>query len=145
MQMTISSQAVGAQSEPPVLARILRPALGLMVPVGLAVAWEIIVKLGLSTGRLVPPPSVILSTFADLAATGELQRHATVTLLRAVAGFGFGVVFGTLVGAITGDSGLMYRLIDATMEGLLFIPSIVWVMVLVLWFGIFEKSKIILI
>src|SRR5262249_59800301 len=82
MQMTISSQAVGAQSELPVLARILRPALGLMVPIGLAVAWEIIVKLGLSTGRLVPPPSGILSTFADLAATGALQRPAPLTLTR---------------------------------------------------------------
>jgi hypothetical protein len=33
--------------------------------------------MGLSSGRLVPPPSVIFSTFADLAATGELQRHST--------------------------------------------------------------------
>jgi len=142
MQMTISSQAVGAQSEPPVLARILRPALGLMVPVGLAVAWEIIVKLGLSTGRLVPPPSVILSTFADLAATGELQRHAAVTLMRVAGGFALGVVAGTLVGAMTGYSRLTHRLIDPTLRA---IPSIAWVPLFILWFGIFEKSKIILI
>ena len=145
--MTISFQSVGAEREPrkPALTRIVRPALGLIVPVGLAVAWELLVKLGLSNGRLVPPPSVILSTFADLAATGELQRHATVTLLRVVAGFGFGVVFGTLVGAITGYSGLMHRLIDPTLQGLRAIPSIAWVPLFILWFGIFEKSKIILI
>ena len=145
MQMTISSQAVGAQSELPVLARILRPALGLMVPIGLAVAWEIIVKLGLSTGRLVPPPSVILSTFADLAATGELQRHATVTLMRVTGGFALGVVAGTLAGAMTGYSRLMHRLIDPTLQGLRAIPSIAWVPLFILWFGIFEKSKIMLI
>jgi len=145
MQMTISSQAVGAQSELPVLARILRPALGLIVPVGLAVAWEIIVKLGLSTGRLVPPPSVILSTFADLAATGELQRHAAVTLMRVAGGFALGVVAGTLVGAMTGYSRLTHRLIDPTLQGLRAIPSIAWVPLFILWFGIFEKSKIILI
>src|SRR5215475_4597387 len=145
--MTISFQALGAEGEQrkPTLTRILRPALGLIVPVGLAVAWELVVKLGLSSGRLVPPPSVILSTFADLAATGELQRHAIVTLIRVAAGFGLGVVFGTLVGAITGYSGLMHRLIDPTLQGLRAIPSIAWVPLFILWFGIFEESKIILI
>src|SRR4029453_15684112 len=73
-------------------ARLLRPALGLLVPVAPAGGWGIIVGTGLSSGRLVPPPSVIFSTFADLAATGELQRHATVTLLRVLGGFGGGVV-----------------------------------------------------
>src|SRR6185437_12746000 len=125
--------------------RLLRPALGLLVPVVLAVGWEIIVRTGLSSGRLVPPPSVILSTFADLAATGELQRHATVTLLRVLAGFASGVVLGTLAGAITGYSALNHRLLDPSLQGLRAIPSIAWVPLFILWFGIFEASKIILI
>jgi sulfonate transport system permease protein len=126
-------------------ARLLRPALGLLVPVALAVGWEIMVRTGLSSGRLVPPPSVIFSTFADLAATGELQRHATVTLLRVLAGFASGVVLGTLVGAITGYSALSHRLLDPSLQGLRAIPSIAWVPLFILWFGIFEASKIILI
>ncbi len=32
---------------------------------------EIAVHLGLSNGRLVPPPSVIFATFADLSRAGE--------------------------------------------------------------------------
>jgi sulfonate transport system permease protein len=145
--MTMSSQAVGARGEVRnfALARLVRPALGLIMPVGIAGAWEISVRLGLSSGRLVPPPSVILSTFADLAATGELQRHASVTLMRVAAGFGLGVVFGTLIGAMTGYSGLVHRLVDPTLQGLRAIPSIAWVPLFILWFGIFEMSKIILI
>ncbi len=126
-------------------ARLLRPALGLIVPVALAVGWELLVRTGLSSGRLVPPPSVIFSTFADLADTGELQRHAIVTLLRVLAGFGCGVVLGTLAGAITGYSALSHRLIDPSLQGLRAIPSIAWVPLFILWFGIFEASKIILI
>src|SRR5215813_13846839 len=145
--MMISFQAVGAEGElrQPARTRILRPALGLLVPVALAVVWEIIVRTGLASGRLVPPPSVIFSTFADLAATGELQRHATVTLLRVVAGFGCGVVLGTLAGALTGYSALSHRLLDPSLQGLRAIPSIAWVPLFILWFGIFEASKIILI
>src|SRR5262249_2041640 len=125
--------------------RFLRPALGLLVPLVLALGWELLVRTGLSSGRLVPPPSVICKTFADLAATGELQHHATVTLLGVLAGFGSRVVLGTLVGAIPGYSALSHRLLDPSLQGLRAIPSIAWVPLFILWFGIFEASKIILI
>jgi ABC-type amino acid transport substrate-binding protein len=67
----------------------------LLLPVALAVLWEVAVRIGLSNGRLVPPPSVIWNTFADLAATGELARHALATLWRVACGFVFGVAAGT--------------------------------------------------
>jgi sulfonate transport system permease protein len=127
------------------LARWARPALGLLVPVGLAVLWEIAVRMGLSSGRLVPPPSVIWSTFADLAASGELQQHALATIWRVVWGFVFGVLAGTVLGALAGYSALTYRLLDPTLQGLRAVPSIAWVPLFILWFGIFEASKIILI
>ena len=127
------------------LARWVRPVLGLLLPVGLALFWEIAVHMGLSNGRLVPPPSVIFKTFADLAATGELQQHAAATLWRVGWGFVFGVAAGTVVGAVAGYSALIYRLVDPTLQGLRAVPSIAWVPLFILWFGIFEASKIILI
>ncbi|MEA2991000.1 MAG: sulfonate transport system permease protein [Alphaproteobacteria bacterium] len=127
------------------LARFARPALGLLLPLALALGWEIAVRMGLSTGRLLPPPSVIFNTFVDLAATGELQRHALATLSRVAAGFVLGVTAGTIAGAITGYSALTHRLVDPTLQALRSIPSIAWVPLFILWFGIFEASKIILI
>jgi sulfonate transport system permease protein len=103
------------------------------------------VRLGWSNGRLVPPPSVIFTEFAELWRAGELQRHILVTTGRVAAGFGVGVVAGTLIGAIAGYSPLVRRLIDPTMQALRAIPSIAWVPIFVLWFGIFETSKITLI
>jgi len=126
-------------------ARVLRPALGLLLPIGLAVFWEIAVRMGFSNGRLVPPPSVIWNTFTDLAATGELQQHALATIWRVAWGFVFGVLAGTVLGAIAGYSALSYRLLDPTLQGLRAVPSIAWVPLFILWFGIFEASKIILI
>jgi sulfonate transport system permease protein len=127
------------------LAAWTRPALGLLLPLALAVLWELAVRIGLSNGRLVPPPSVIWNTFADLAATGELQQHAFATLWRVVWGFVLGVAAGTVLGAIAGYSTLTYRLVDPTLQGLRAVPSIAWVPLFILWFGIFEASKIILI
>ncbi|MGE3150180.1 MAG: ABC transporter permease [Pseudorhodoplanes sp.] len=125
--------------------RWLRPALGLILPVGLAVLWELAVRVGLSNGRLVPPPSVIFQTFADLTRSGELQRHAIATIARVAAGFGLGVAAGTVAGALTGYSLLARQLLDPTLQALRAIPSIAWVPLFILWLGIFEASKVTLI
>jgi sulfonate transport system permease protein len=126
-------------------SRWSRPALGLVLPVTLAVVWEFIVRMGWATGRLAPPPSVIFSTFVDLARTGELQRNTLVTLARVAAGFGLGVAAATVVGAAAGYSPLVRRLLDPTIQGLRAIPSIAWVPLFILWLGIFEASKVALI
>ncbi len=139
------ARAAPEKAEKSLLSRLAWPTLGLLLPVTLAAGWEIAVGLGLSSGRLLPPPSVIFNTFLDLAATGELQRHALATLARVAAGFACGVVAGTIAGAITGYSALSHRLLDPTLQALRSIPSIAWVPLFILWFGIFEASKIILI
>jgi sulfonate transport system permease protein len=127
------------------VARWSRPVLGLALPVGLAVVWEIIVRLGFSDGRLVPPPSRIYQEFAELAQSGELLRHVIATLLRVTVGFGFGTVAGTLLGAIAGYSALVRRVIDPSLQGLRAVPSIAWIPLFILWLGIFETSKVALI
>jgi len=127
------------------LRRHARPVLGLLLPVGLALAWELLVGLGWSNGRLVPPPSKVFATILELARSGELSRHVMATLGRVAAGFGLGVVAGTLLGAISGYWGLARRLLDPTVQALRAIPSIAWVPLFILWLGIFETSKVALI
>src|SRR6201995_2621208 len=127
------------------LHRYAWPALGLLLPVGLALAWEIVVWLGLSNGRLVPPPTRIFATIVELARSGDLARHITATLTRVFLGFGLGVIAGTVLGAVSGYWGLARRLLDPTVQALRAIPSIAWVPLFILWLGIFETSKIALI
>src|SRR4051812_43401449 len=145
MTATVEQTTVEPTASKPWLRRYARPALGLILPVTLAVGWEIAVRMGLSSGRLMPPPSVIYRTFEELAASGELARHVTATLLRMAAGFGLGTVAGTLLGALAGYSALVRRLIDPSLQGLRAVPSIAWIPLFILWLGIFETSKVALI
>jgi sulfonate transport system permease protein len=126
-------------------SRFARPALGLLLPVGVALAWELIVWLGYSNGRLVPPPSRIFATLVELARSGELLIHIRATLIRVGLGFGLGVIAGTIMGAISGYWALARRLLDPTVQALRAIPSLAWVPLFILWLGIFETSKIALI
>jgi sulfonate transport system permease protein len=125
--------------------RWARPALGLLLPVGLGLAWEIVVWLGWSNGRLMPPPTKLFATISELARSGELTRHIVATLTRVAAGFGLGVISGTVLGAISGYWSLARRLLDPTVQALRAIPSIAWIPLFILWLGIFETSKIVLI
>jgi sulfonate transport system permease protein len=146
--MSIVVERVPAERERPAArkwARLTRPALGLVLPVALAVAWEFIVRAGWATGRLAPPPSVIFAEFVDLARTGDLQSNTLVTLARVAAGFGIGVTVATIIGAAAGYSPLIRRLLDPSLQALRAIPSIAWVPLFILWLGIFEASKVTLI
>jgi sulfonate transport system permease protein len=133
------------RTERSTLARYARPALGLLLPVALALAWELVVSLGYSTGRLVPPPSRVFATIVELARSGELSKHIAATLTRVGLGFGLGVIAGTMLGAISGYWALARRLLDPTVQALRAIPSIAWVPLFILWLGIFETSKVALI
>jgi sulfonate transport system permease protein len=148
VSMTIAAGQVTPEQRKATRDRVARwswPVVGLILPVAAGLLWELAVRSGWASGRLVPPPSVIFATFWELAETGELQRHALATCLRVAAGFGIGVVAGTLAGALTGYSAFIQRLLDPTLQALRAIPSIAWVPLFVLWFGIFEGSKITLI
>jgi sulfonate transport system permease protein len=149
--MTVSAEQTGAtETEGPKrsgrdLARLTGPLLGLALPVGLALLWEIAVRMGLSDGRLVPPPSRVYEQFAELARTGELFRHIFATLLRVAVGFALGTVAGTVLGALASYSSLVRRLVDPTLQGFRAVPSIAWIPLFILWLGIFETSKVALI
>ncbi|MBR0871429.1 ABC transporter permease [Bradyrhizobium tropiciagri] len=138
-------QTAGPAATPARWSRYARPALGLVLPVALAVGWELAVFLGYSNGRLVPPPSKVFATIVELARSGELSRHILATMWRVGAGFALGVVAGTILGAISGYWGLARRLLDPTVQALRAIPSIAWVPLFILWLGIFETSKVALI
>jgi len=151
MTMTLETPTIaGAEPSPqrasdPRWQRLARPLLGIALPVSLALAWEAAVWAGWSNGRLVPPPSRVIATITELAQSGELAKHVITTLSRVAAGFGFGVIAGTLLGAVSGYWGIARRLLDPTVQALRAIPSIAWVPLFILWLGIFETSKVALI
>src|SRR3954447_26736975 len=140
-----TAEPAESAAAPSWLSRYARPTLGLLLPLTVALGWELLVWFGWSNGRLVPPPSRVFATIIDLARSGELVRHIAATLWRVGLGFAFGVVTGTLLGAISGYWSLARRLLDPTVQALRAIPSIAWVPLFILWLGIFETSKIALI
>ncbi len=123
----------------------LRWARGLVLPLVLLIGWEILSRMGFFPPNLLPAPSAVLATIWDLAISGDLFRHISITLYRVVLGFIIGGVAATVFGALTGYSRLLHDLFDPLLQSLRNIPSLAWVPLFILWMGIYETSKIILI
>jgi sulfonate transport system permease protein len=119
--------------------------LGLALPLVVLAAWEFAGAREWIPANLLPAPSAIVATLAELARRGELVEHLVATTTRVAAGFAFGVAAATLLGALCGTAPLARRLLDPAIQGLKSVPSLAWVPLFILWFGIFETSKVILI
>lgn len=122
-----------------------RAALPWLVPATLALGWELAVRSGVAEGRLLPPPSQVFDTLYALAASGELLHHSAASLARVGSGFALGAIAGSLLGALCAAAPLLRRALDPSLQALRAIPSIAWVPLFILWFGIFEGSKVALI
>jgi sulfonate transport system permease protein len=122
-----------------------RSPLGLIVPVSGLTAWEVGAALGVVSTRLLPPPSAIAATVVGLAQGGDLWEHGLATLGRVWWGFLLGAAVATVFGAASGVSPTFRRLFDPSLQALRNIPSIAWIPLFILWFGIFETPKILLI
>lgn len=137
-----AAASVAAAPKPPSRSSSL---LGLVLPVALIALWETLFQFGLTTGRTLPAPSQIANALATLSENGDLARHVSASLTRVLFGFLSGAAVGSCAGAIAGYFVLARRLLDPTLQGLRAVPSIAWVPLYILWFGIFETSKILLI
>lgn len=122
-----------------------RLVLGLLIPLSFALAWEIAVRAGWAQGRLLPPPSRVLDALLILARSGDLGLHVRATLLRVILGFLGGAGIGILAGALTGTLPVVRHLLDPALQALRAVPSLAWVPLFILWLGILETPKVVLI
>jgi sulfonate transport system permease protein len=124
--------------------RLRRIILGLLLPVTALLAIEFAVRGGLIPANQLPAPTQILDTLRDLGAQG-LLGHITASTLRVAAGFASGALLAVLLGATVGLSRHAEAILDPTFQALRAIPSLAWVPLLLLWLGIDEAPKIVLI
>lgn len=130
----------------PVRARRRLPGLplGLLLPALALIGAEFGVRAGLVPANLLPPPSAILEALSWLLENG-LAGHVGASTLRVAAGFAIGALLALPIGALVALNRRAEALLDPSFQALRAIPSLAWVPLLLLWFGIDEAPKIILI
>lgn len=115
-----------------------------LVPLLLCAALELVVRIGWLAEHQMPAPSSVALTLWQLA-HGELWKHVTASLARVAAGFFIGAAAAVLIGTWVGLSQRAEAYLEPTFQALRAIPSLAWVPLLLLWLGIDETPKIVLI
>ncbi|MET9328408.1 ABC transporter permease [Tsukamurella sp. NPDC003166] len=115
------------------------------VPVALLALWQVLAARGVFGPETFPSPAAVWDAFTRLVGDGTLADNATVSLRRAAVGFAIGGGLGLVLGVAAGLSRLGDQLLDPTVQMLRTIPFLAIAPLLILWFGIDEKPKIIII
>ena len=114
------------------------------------VIWQLVSSSGLVSEQKLPSPSTVLHTAITLittnsAAYGTLQGAMVVSLERVAIGFALGGSVGLVLAVIAGLSRLGENAVDPLLQMLRTLPLFGLIPVFIVWFGIGELPKVLLI
>jgi NitT/TauT family transport system permease protein len=95
--------------------------------------------------QLFPSPRATARTYWEILRNGSLLSDATTSVVRIAIGFLIGSGIGALLGLVIGTFRLAREILDPYVNFLRFISGVAWISIFIVWFGIGEISKIVLI
>ncbi len=113
------------------------------VAVTLAI-WEIAAR-AFFVPAVLPAPSVIAREMLAHARAGRLSLDVVMSLRRILVGFVAGSLVGAFLGLSMGSFAAVRRLLEPLVQFFRFIPPIAWLTPVLIWFGIGENGKYVLI
>jgi len=106
----------------------------------IVVLWESVTRLHLWPEYVFPSLSdVTLALRGDLA-NGTLLRGVAVSMRRILEGYSLSLVVGVCLGLLLARLKLLEETVGPILLGLRSLPSICWVLLGMLWFGLSEKA-----
>jgi sulfonate transport system permease protein len=119
--------------------------LGLIVPILIIVAWILATTYGDISVGILPPLSMVGEAFVDMIHTGELQQDLLISLSRVLKGYLIAAVLGIILGSFIGMSVTIREMLVPIITVIRQIPIIAWIPLIIMWAGIAELSKVIVI
>ncbi|HEX6352402.1 ABC transporter permease [Actinophytocola sp.] len=114
-------------------------------PIALVVLWQVSSATGLLPPDKLSSPWTVLRAGIDTARSGELGEAFAVSITRVGVGFAFGAAIALVLGVVAGLSNWGNALIDPPVQMLRTLPFLGLIPLLILWFGIGEEPKIVLV
>ena len=131
---------------PSVIPRSRRPPVPRWASlVGVVVLWQLASAAKFLSPDLLAPPSTIATTGWRLVRSGELGSALLVSSGRLALGLFLGIAAGVSLGLLSGLSRWGDALLDPPVQALRTLPHLGLVPLFILWFGIDETPKVLLI
>lgn len=107
--------------------------------------WELVTRLGLVHPFLLPSLSSVIMRIGKNIAAGTVFADLGLTLYRAATGFLIAVVVAIPVGVLMARNAFVRWFFDPLISVGFPMPKIAFLPIFILWFGIFDESKIVMI
>lgn len=146
--LLVAEQPVPSTVSRPVPRRRNRRRLRLarwISPVVLLVLWQLLSGSGLVSSQKLPALSTVWRAAVEVAQDGQLGDGLAVSLRRMAIGFVIGALVGAVLGIVAGLTGPADNAIDPVVQMIRNVPLFGVIPLLILWFGIGEVPKLILI
>ena len=114
-------------------------------PLVIVALWAISTSAGWIDPSILPSPSGLVAGWRQLWTEQALAHQIATSLARALGGGAVGILFGLVLGTIAGLSKLGEELFDALLQMLRTVPFLALVPLFIVWFGIGEAPKLLLI
>jgi NitT/TauT family transport system permease protein len=118
---------------------------GALTIISVATLYEVVARSGHFAPALMPPLGAVAKTLFDSLADGSMLGHAAATLYRVLCGFGLAVAVGLPLGILMGRMRAVERFVMPLTSALMPIPSLAWVPVFILWFGLGDTVTILIV
>lgn len=125
--------------------KIKQVLLGLIAPAVIVAAWICATHFGSIPTSILPRISMVWQAFLEMLQSGQLWNDLSVTLSRVLKGYLLSVALGTVLGSLMGMSKTIANLLQPTVTVIRQIPIIAWIPLIILWCGIGELSKVVVI
>ncbi|MGL4677607.1 MAG: ABC transporter permease [Brevinema sp.] len=113
---------------------------GLVIPTLLVILWS------LTEGSyLLPHPQKVFASFWVLVSNGLLLKHIYHSIYRVVVGFFLAFISASVLTTIFYSFPYLRKFFQPTLDMLRYIPPLAVLSLLILWFGIGETSKVIIV
>ena len=114
---------------------------------GLGLIWEVIYLLMVEVfqiwiAALFPAPLDVVASLGDHLSDGSLGRATGASLVRLFFGFGISLPLGIVIGLGLAQSRWFKRLVGPIVLGFQALPSVCWIPLAILWFGLNERAII---
>ena len=131
-----------AQSARPRVPRVVVKAIS---PLALLLLWYVASSAGWLSENTLASPTAVVAKAGDLLATGELQDAIVASAQRVGAGLLCGLTAALVAALIAGLFKVGEDIIDAPLQMLRTVPVVGLIPLLIIWFGIGDEPKLILI
>ena len=117
----------------------------ILFPLIIFVVWWFVTSRGITPPAILPSIGSVLDSFTKQLGSGQLLQDIGISLLRVLQGFAWGSLLGVLMGILMGISLPANRFFSGVFSAIRQIPMLAWIPLIILWFGIGEESKVIII